>query len=233
MTTEIVQAQSPAEILRYAIENKAPLEQIEKFLLIKERYEENEARKAYHVAMSAFKADPPKIKKDKKVGYNTEKGHVGYSHASLGNVADSINPGLSKQGLSVSWTVTQKGNEISVTTKITHKLGHSEETTLMATADKSGAKNDIQAMGSAITYLERYGLLALTGLATYDVDDDGRAGRGTEVISEKEYSLLLDHINNEGLKEEAVCRHLKIDSLKNLPKKDYQRAMNIKKAASR
>jgi hypothetical protein len=41
--------------------------------------------------------------------------------------------------------------------------------------DDSGGKNKIQAIASAKSYLERYTLLAITGLATKDMDDDGRA----------------------------------------------------------
>ena len=52
-----------------------------------------------------------------------------------------------------------------------------------APLDTSGGKNNIQAMGSAVSYLERYTLLAITGLSTKEMDDDGRgagAGDGTQ-----------------------------------------------------
>jgi hypothetical protein len=44
-----------------------------------------------------------------------------------------------------------------------------------AAADISGSKNQIQAIGSAVTYLERYTLFASYGLASKDQDDDGKA----------------------------------------------------------
>jgi hypothetical protein len=53
-------------------------------------------------------------------------------------------------------------------------MGHSERTTLSATADTSGSKNSIQAIGSTVTYLQRYTLLAAVGLAAGG-DDDGQA----------------------------------------------------------
>jgi hypothetical protein len=62
---------------------------------------------------------------------------------------------------------------VKVTCKLTHKQGHSEEVTLEAPLDTSGGKNNIQAMGSSVSYLERYTLLAITGLATKEQDDDG------------------------------------------------------------
>jgi len=53
-------------------------------------------------------------------------------------------------------------------------MGHSESVTLQSATDDSGKKNNIQALGSAITYLQRYTLLSITGLATEDQDDDGK-----------------------------------------------------------
>jgi hypothetical protein len=54
-------------------------------------------------------------------------------------------------------------------------MGHSEETTLRAIPDTSGSKNSIQAIGSTVTYLQRYTLLAAVGMAAAGMDNDGRA----------------------------------------------------------
>ena len=160
-----VPVNSPAEMIKMAVTGKADLDKLEKLLAIQERWDANEAKKAYHVAMAQFKANPPKIDKDKTVSFSTTTGKTSYDHASLANVTEKISEALSKCGLSASWKTQQNGN-ILVTCKITHVKGHSEETTLSAPADTSGSKNAIQAIGSTITYLERYTLLALTGLAT-------------------------------------------------------------------
>lgn len=167
-------AMTPLDMICAAVNNAADLDKVTKLLEIQERWEALEARKAYHKAMSAFKANAPKIIKDKKANYSTDKGNVKYSHASLFNIVDKISTELSKHDLSATWKTLQNG-AIAVTCKITHALGHSEETTLSAQNDKSGSKNDIQALGSTITYLERYTLLALTGLATKDQDDDAQS----------------------------------------------------------
>ena len=93
--------ETPARLIQLAMDKGADLEKLEKLLTLQERYEKNEARKEYHKAMAAFKADAPKIDKDKKVGYLNVK----YSHASLYNVTDKINTVLSKHGLSASWGI--------------------------------------------------------------------------------------------------------------------------------
>jgi len=235
MNDKIVEKkEAPSELITLAIEKGTDLDKLEKLLALKERWEANEAKKAYHQAMSEFKANPPKINKDKKVGYKTDRGQVGYSHASLANVTDKINKELSKYGLSASW-VTKQNGVILVTCKITHIKGHSEETTLSAPADTSGAKNSIQAIGSTITYLERYTLLALTGLATFDQDDDGKASE-IVYIDEKELSQLLNIIHDSDTNKVKFLSFMKIDDIKKLEKKDFQRAMvalEAKKKASK
>jgi hypothetical protein len=64
--------------------------------------------------------------------------------------------------------------------------------------DTGGAKNAIQARASAKTYLERYTLLAATGLASANSDNDGNgSGQGSQ-IPEQQYIEHLDNIQNAG-----------------------------------
>jgi len=228
----IAVSNEPGDIIRTAIAGGADLEKLEKLLALQERWEANEAKKAYHEAMAKFKQNPPKIDKDRTVAYGNTK----YNHASLGNVTDKISAELSKHGLSASWTTKQAGT-VDVTCKITHIKGHSEETTLSAPADNSGSKNSIQAIGSTITYLERYTLLALTGLATYDQDDDGIASSDqTEVIefiSAKEVNTILDSLVSMDISVDKFCGYMKTPSLEKLAKKDYPKALSALEAAKK
>jgi len=220
---------SPAEMIAKAIAGGADLGQMEKFLNIQERWEANEAKKAYHKAMAEFKAVPIKITKDKKVGYNTKGSSVGYSHASLANVVSTITAELSKHGLSASWNTKQNG-AITVSCRITHTLGHTEETTLTAGADSTGSKNSIQAIGSTITYLQRYTLLAALGLAAHDQDDDGRASVRT--IENDQLNVLRDLLISLGMekKEGKFVEFLGVDKLENLPISKFQQAVTMLEA---
>ena len=219
--TDVVEVRmGPSALIELAISKGADLDKLEKLLTLQERYEATEARKAYNKAIAEFKANPPKIDKDRDVAYGNTK----YSHASLGNVTEKIGAELAKYGLSASWSTKQNG-AVSVTCKITHVRGHSEETTLSAASDTSGSKNAIQAIGSTITYLERYTLLALTGLATYDQDDDGvAAGAPVEYITDKERSELLDLCADCGADMPKFLKYLKVEGLDKLPKAELAKA---------
>lgn len=223
---EIVTDNSPAAMMQVALSKGADLDKIEKMLALQERWEANEAKKAYHAAMAAFKADPPEIEKDRKVSYG--QGKTSYSHATLANVTDKINQSLSKQGLSAAWKTFQDEKGVTVTCTITHKLGHSESTSLTAAPDNSGSKNAIQAVGSTITYLCRYTLLALTGLATHDMDDDGAA---SEAISAEQAKELNDLIASKKVDAVKFLAYMKAESVEVIPAKDFDRAVAVLKKA--
>lgn len=216
------------KIMALAIE-KGDLDKVEKMMELQERFEKNEARKAYVVAMAAFKANPPKIDKDKQVKFKLKTGGITeYKHSTLGNVTEKINGALSKHGLSAAWKTSQE-KRITVTCKITHIMGHSESTTLEAAPDASGGKNAIQAIGSTVTYLERYTLLSLTGLATEEMDDDG-AGSEAEYITEEQMATINEWIESIG----GDClqnfkKYIGVDDLDKILAKDYKKAVTALK----
>jgi hypothetical protein len=221
-----VEASSISQVIDYGIRTNAPIDQLEKFLLLKERFEAGEARKAYHAAMSEFKAHAPEVVlKNKKVNYVTKTGGtVKYNHATLSSIVRAITAGLSKNGLSVSWPSKQAEGKLTVTCKITHIKGHSEEFSLTGPLDDSGGKNAIQSLGSTASYLERYTLLMATGLATEDMDDDGKA-TATEYIDEKQKSQLVDMCADKGVSLEKFCSKFSIKELVDLPKAKFQQAV--------
>ena len=177
MKNEIQKTESPlmaAAALVQQADGKIDVDKLEALLKVQMQWEANEAKKAYVQDMAAFKENPPEILKDKTVNYQTSKGTTNYKHATLHNVTSKINTELSKHGLTAAWVTSQDNGSVKVTCKITHIQGHSEECCLSAPPDATGSKNVIQAIGSTVTYLQRYTLLALTGLATCGQDDDGK-----------------------------------------------------------
>jgi len=223
MSNNIVKKESnaPTAIMQMMVEKGIDPSDLKELLEIQKDWERNEARKAYHKAMAQFKSEPIEIEKDRKVGYSTSKGRVGYSHASLSNVVKKITAGLSKYGLSASWR-TQQNGLIIVTCRITHEQGHYEETSLSAQADDTGSKNSIQAIGSTISYLERYTILSLTGLATTDMDDDGRGG--IEKIDENKVNIINNLIKETKTDEKKFLEYMGVETIKDINAPDYAKA---------
>lgn len=197
-----VQANTPMAMLAVAVQKGMDVATIEGLMKLQERWEANEARKEFDQAMTAFKSNPPEIHKNKQVSFDTSKGRTEYKHATLDEVSITIGKALAVHGLSHRWNIEQKESGIKVTCVVAHSKGHSEKVSLEAGADQSGGKNSIQAVGSTVTYLQRYTLLAATGMAVQDQDDDG-ADSGPRGLTDEAYQDFKKRIEATTTKPEA------------------------------
>jgi hypothetical protein len=196
--------ENPPAMLQWALKNNAPMEMLERLLALNERWEANQARKAFDAAMARVRAKLKPIEKDITTEFDAKQAggkRTFRKHASLAAIAKSIDPILAEEGMNYSWrTHADVGQPIFVTCIISHELGHHVENTLPGPADNTGNKNMIQAVGSTITYLERYTLLAALGLSTEDADDDGAAaGSEIETISSDQIIELQKEIGEKAL----------------------------------
>lgn len=218
---------TPMTMLSMAVSQGADLDKLEKLMALQERWEANEARKAFNEAMGAFRAEGITVAKDSRVTYKTDKGVTDYVHASLGNICNVIGGVMSKYGLSYRWNTQQNEGRIKVTCIVSHKHGHSESVSLEASADSSGGKNNIQAIGSTVSYLERYTLLAATGTATEYHDDDGRGSSPIECISVNQEADLVALLEEVGANKKAFMDYFSIEKISDLPANDYKKAVDM------
>ena len=182
---------TPMELLNLAMEKGADIERMEKLMEMHMRWEQNEARKAFHQARTAFGGEEIRIVKDGHVHFKNKQGALtDYHHETLGQVISQVSEPMSKHGLSHSFDVHQDGSFISVTCRLSHIMGHSETVTMSAPADQSGNKNSIQQIGSTVSYLQRYTLKSILGLASYD--DDGRGADTGKDTKEDNREYLAD-----------------------------------------
>jgi len=195
-------------------------------LEVKERWEATEARKAFVTALTAFKASPPTLTKNKHVKFGTTE----YDHATLDQVTAVVGKALSAHGLSHRWEVEQKDATIAVACVLTHEKGHAERVQMSATADTSGSKNSIQAIGSTVTYLQRYTLLAATGLAAKGQDDDGLGSAAMEERVRLDFESAIDAAaDTQGL--EALWKTIAAECRKTPRDLESYNALKIKVAA--
>ncbi len=157
---------------------------LRELLAVQREWEAGEARKSYSRALAALKRDlPTVIRKDATVDYSSAKGRTFYKHASLAGVMDAITEPLTAHGFSLAWIPsTGERGAVRVTCRLTHQDGHHEECSLEAGADASGSKSAPQAIASTITLLSRYTALALLGIATADMPEDGAAEAPKDAI---------------------------------------------------
>jgi hypothetical protein len=98
--------------------------------------------------------------------------HFNSRYADLASVWEACREQLTSNGLAVIQFPGADGTTCIVTTVVTHESGE-----WMSSESRAVTKDGTpQAMGSAITYLRRYALAAVAGVAPDD--DDGEAAQG-------------------------------------------------------
>ncbi|OCG59015.1 ERF family protein [Gilliamella sp. Fer4-1] len=168
MTTEIIQTNTdflPINLIDKAITKGTDIASLEKLMDLQERWEKSQAQKEFNRALAKFQQECPTLTKN-KAAHNCK-------YAPLGDIIAQIKDVLFDNGLSIRFE-QDHSNGITVSCIVSHLDGHSESTTMSASPDKSGNKNDVQAIGSTVTYLQRYTLIGALGITTADEDMDGR-----------------------------------------------------------
>lgn len=230
-------ALTPLEMINRAVAQGADIDVIEKLMALHERWDAHQARKAFDEAMAAAKAEIPVIAKNRQVGFESKKAgsaRTDYRHEDLAEIARTVDPILSKHGLSYRWRTSSNLNEpITVTCIVSHRMGHSEENTLCAGRDDTGNKNSIQQVGSTITYLQRYTLKAALGLAASN-DDDGIATDKRIAIDAEQAQNLRDMIAAAQASEPKFLKWAKVQRIEDISADLYdscvEAIMNVSKA---
>jgi len=99
--------------------------------------------------------------------------HFKAKYADLASIVDAARP-LAKHGIATIQVPFSENGEIGVTTI----LGHDSGEWISGTLSVKPLKLDPQGAGSVITYLRRYSLAAMAGIAPEDDDGEAAMGRG-------------------------------------------------------
>lgn len=175
---EAVAKPSPKSLIELAVAQGANAEAIGKLWEIQKQWEANEARKQFEEAFALFKRNVPDILKTKHVKFANRDGSITeYHHARLDELTQTVGDALRAVGITMTWDASTEGS----VTCVLSGFGHTHRgATLSSPPDKSGGKNDVQAIGSRTSYLMRYTALMTIGEVPKDAipDDDGRTTEG-------------------------------------------------------
>jgi hypothetical protein len=138
--------------------------------------------------------------------------HFKSKYADLAEVLNTVRPTFAKHGLSILQSTGFEGSLVSVETVIAHATGGF----VSSVASCVPAKSDAQGIGAATTYLRRYGLAAMTGVA--QEDDDGQSAahsREPEPVQARKSSAQAKRDGDwEALKAEVdACESLEAINL--------------------
>lgn len=126
---------------------------------------QSESISALMKAFVAMQAEITNVEKNASNPYFKSK------YADLPTILNMSRPILQKHGLAVIQMPSMDQGLVIVTTRLVHESGEWLESTAMTPLQQ--AKQDPQGVGSAITYLRRYGLSAMLNIS--QEDDDGES----------------------------------------------------------
>lgn len=153
---------------------------------------------------------------------NAANPHFRSKYADLAEVLNTIRPVFAKHGLSLIQSPGFDGSMASVTTVLAHQSGGY----MTSTASCVPAKADAQGIGSATTYLRRYGAAAVAGIA--QEDDDGNAAAHNKphaVVTAEQAATLRDMLEATGSDTDKFCAAFGCDSVDALPASKYASAL--------
>ena len=147
--------------------------------------------------------------------------HFKSKYADLSSVVDATMPALNANGIAVIQPMQESETGRVVMTKFIHTSGEVLECAIPLIV----AKNDMQGMGSAITYARRYGLMSLAGIAPEDDDGNAAAQAAPRTISADQFIALRDTAEQAGVSSDKICAAYGAPSLEQFPVEAFDRAM--------
>ena len=148
------------------------------------RFEEKEKqRKLFMEAMASASVEIPKITTNKEV-YDKDSKPI-YKYPDLATIVNNVKPVLAKHGLFVEFrSIPDFANSTMSTMLIVHhKDGYSYKSEIFTVRVRD--MNDIQNLGSAVTYSKRYMFCSMFNICA-ESDDDGNKASGREQNQVKE-----------------------------------------------
>lgn len=162
-----------AVIARAAADPQCDVDKMERLMAMHERMQASQRQAEFSAALSAMQSELPSIMERGKI--KDRSGGVQSKYALWEDVNDAIKPVMQRHGFALTFR-TDFTNGITVTGVLSHRCGHREETSITLPSDTSGSKNNVQAIGSSVSYGKRYTAGALLNLTSHGEDDDGKLG---------------------------------------------------------
>lgn len=197
------------------------------------------AKSQYDEAVSRFRAEcPPFPKRLENTQFQVTRGGVKRHtrYADLDDIQATIDPVMSKFGLSYRWgdTVISNTGDGTLMTQdciLSHVGGHKESSSVSCPTESKAGASPAQKWMSAGTYCRRYSLIAVAGLKGCDDDDDGQNAGGeaanNETITADEVRDLGDALLSLNADKARFCKAMGVIGLTDIRRNQLDRAWEL------
>ncbi len=208
------------------------VEVIERMMAVQERWEDRKEEREFNDAIERIvgKLAHVRIVKTKSVGYDIDKNDKSkgtkeaFRYTPIEEIEKIVRPLLAEEGIRPAYTCKPSSMTGMYEVTCTLKRGRQHtESCIPLAVDTSGGKNAVQGMGSTFSYGKRYALCAALFITTVGEDNDGAGAP----ITEEQAKEIKDGLAETGLDTKKFLKTLKIESVDEMPSKDYRRSMNL------
>lgn len=154
---------------------------LERLLAVKQQVHADQARAAFYTSLIGFQNECPVIGKTAQA--NIKPG-FSYKYTPLEEIAHAIRPLLDKYQLGYRWFTAQDKQSLTVTCRISHALGHIEETSLTVPVG-TDAMRPAWPVAQSLTYAKRYTLCNALGIVVGGEDDDAQEPVAEAPVAER------------------------------------------------
>ena len=158
--------------------------------------------------------------------------HFRSKYADLAEVLNTVRPVLAKHQIAVFQSTGFDGALVTVETVLAHASGGS----VSSAASCVPAKTDAQGIGAATTYLRRYSLAAMCGVAQEDDDGNSAAHQAppkSAKISSEDVAAMSERLAAIGKEASAFAKFMGVSSLADLPASKLEAAKTAITAAEK
>lgn len=202
-------------IERAARDPNIDIDKMERLLQMQERIVARQAKTAYADALASLQPTLPIIEERGAIKNNS--GTVQSRYALWEDIVGIITPLLAAHGFSLSFRTGNKDQRIQVTGVLTHRAGHSEETTIDLPADTSGNKNAVQAVASSVSYGKRYTAGALLNLRSGELDDDAQTAATVLTLSAEQVAQVERRLKEAGVNRGTFLEFWQVPEVWDIP----------------
>ena len=222
----ITPAQGFGDVLMQVLKDKnIPADKLQIVLQMQREILADRRREAFETAFVAMHAKMPRVNKDGFVDLGDGKG---YKFARWEDMDEAIRPVLEQHGFALRFTqVNGESGLVTVRGELVHIDGHAVASERAVPPDVGRGRNQLQAIGSAISYAKRYLAEGLCNIVRQGQDDDGKTAipKPISATQVKEIQVLLKSIKTS---PQTFLRLFVTgcDDLSEIQERDYPRLIN-------
>lgn len=240
MTNELVTSDTSnflSLIEKLALDPNVDPEKISAILDIQERMIAKRAESEFNEAFLRLRGKLPIIKKGDIVAYEnkkTGKMEEAFKFAKWEKVQAIIDDIIASEGFDLTFDSTVHPNGTAVVAILHHSGGHTRRTsTPPIPIDSGGGKNNVQGVGSSMSYGQRYATKFALNLRFEDDDDANLAG--IKFIDAESVKMIENLLTETKADRNRFLQFMKAAGVENIQVKDLPKAVNAlmsKKAKS-